>query len=59
MIGGRIVLIDGALDQPQTEHLRVEPQIFARVGGYGGQMVQSGKFEGHDGLQKRVLLHLT
>ncbi len=56
MVGGCVVLIDCALDQPQAQNLGIKPQIFARIGGYGSQMVQSGKIEGHDGLQKPVFV---
>jgi hypothetical protein len=46
MIGGNVVLIDGLLDQAQTERLGVEFDIAGRVGRHGGEMMNAGKLHG-------------
>jgi hypothetical protein len=43
VIGGNVVLIDGLLDQPQAENLRVKPHIAGGVGGDGGEVMDAGK----------------
>src|SRR5690606_37781300 len=54
VIGGGIVLVDGALDQPQAEDFGIKTQVFTRIGGDGGEVMQSGKIERHFGLPSLV-----
>ena len=48
VIGRRIVLIDGLFDQPHAQGLGVKIEVLLGVCRDSGQMVDAGKFEGHD-----------
>jgi hypothetical protein len=43
VIGADIVLVDGLLDEPETQGLRVEAVVARRVGGDGGEMMDAGE----------------
>jgi flavin-binding protein dodecin len=40
VIGARIVEVDGALDEAQAEHTRVEVEVALRLAGDGGDAMQ-------------------
>src|SRR5207253_4355495 len=46
VVDGRVVLVDGLLDEPQAERARVELDVSGRVGGDAGDVVDS--LETHD-----------
>ena len=46
VIGAHIVLVDGLLDQPHAERLRVEGVVAGRIGRDGGEVVDTGKLHG-------------
>src|SRR5581483_1067756 len=41
-----VVLVDGLLDQAEAEYIPVEGEIPRRVGGHGGEMVDTGELHG-------------
>ena len=45
MIGGRVVEIDGALDEAQAERAGVESDVAPRITGDGGDVVEAGESE--------------
>lgn len=46
VVGRDVVLVDGLLDQTQSQHLRVEGVVPRRVGGDGSEMVDAGELHG-------------
>lgn len=47
VVGRGVVLVHGLLDQPQTQHLRVEVKIVRRIGGDGGEVVDTCQLQAH------------
>jgi hypothetical protein len=45
VVGGRVVEVHGALDEPQAEHVRVEIDVATGITGDGGDMVEAGESE--------------
>jgi hypothetical protein len=45
MVGGRVVKIDGALDEAQAERAGVESDVAPRITGDGGDVVEAGESE--------------
>ncbi len=58
MIGRGVVLVDGLLDQAETQRPRVEAQVLRRIGGYRGQMVDTSQLQAHDCLLIAMLHRL-
>ncbi len=58
MIGRGVVLVDGLLDQAETQRPRVEAQVLRRIGGYRSQMVDTSQLQAHDCLLIAMLHRL-
>ena len=46
VIGAHVVLVDGLLDEPHSQSLRVEGVVARRIGRDGGEMVNSSQLHG-------------